>query len=239
MPTPRLSTATLPPAYQDVLYEARVTTNTPAMVRFEITAGALPEGLTLNPDTGGIIGTPVRSQKARFTITARNAAGLPDAHTEYEITVRDRLLDPIPHLGLTAPDQSTALGVATTAVSTFINGEQRPVHDVRLTLTAPAGWQVQAASPTVFDEVDVGESVTTSWKVTPADAAEGDYTLAAKANYRGAGGPGAVEATAQVTIKLPNLSLGKPASQSSVAYDGLPSYGRWSGTAVGTGATVR
>ncbi|GAA1360414.1 Ig domain-containing protein [Streptomyces beijiangensis] len=87
-PTPRLSTDPLPTAHQHGLYEAKMTTNTPATVRYEVTAGALPEGLALNKDTGGIIGTPKRPGRAEFTLTARSTGGLPDARAEYRITVR-------------------------------------------------------------------------------------------------------------------------------------------------------
>lgn len=88
VPTPRLNAGPLPAANMHELYEAKVTTNTPATVRFAVTAGALPEGLRLNPDTGGITGKPVRARESDVTITAYNAAGLPDAQADYEITVR-------------------------------------------------------------------------------------------------------------------------------------------------------
>ncbi|MEU2674851.1 Ig domain-containing protein [Streptomyces sp. NPDC007164] len=87
-PTPRLSSAPLPTATTHELYEAKVTTNTPATVRFEVTGGALPKGLRLNKDTGGITGKPARATKAAFTITAHSAAGLPDAQADYRITAR-------------------------------------------------------------------------------------------------------------------------------------------------------
>ncbi|MFI6600638.1 Ig domain-containing protein [Nonomuraea sp. NPDC050536] len=88
VPTPRLATTSLPQASLHRLYEAKVTTNTPATVRYEVTAGALPKGLTLNQDTGGIIGTPVRAERAAFTITARSTDGQPAAQAGYELTVR-------------------------------------------------------------------------------------------------------------------------------------------------------
>ncbi|MDJ1131393.1 Ig domain-containing protein [Streptomyces iconiensis] len=87
-PTPELSTAPLPPAHAHDLYETRVTTNTPATVRYEVISGALPEGLRLNKDTGGITGKPQRPTAARFTVLARHTDGLPDARANYTITVR-------------------------------------------------------------------------------------------------------------------------------------------------------
>ncbi|WP_406416799.1 Ig domain-containing protein [Streptomyces sp. NBC_00873] len=87
-PTPRLSTDTLPSATVNRLYEGKVTTNTPATIRYKVTAGALPDGLRLNPDTGGIVGTPAHATKADFTITAYSTDGLPAAKAQYKITVR-------------------------------------------------------------------------------------------------------------------------------------------------------
>lgn len=86
-PRPRLTTGELPEAPLGELYETKVATNTPATVRFEVTAGALPDGLTLNRDTGGITGTPGRMRTASFTVTAHQTDGLPVATERYRIRV--------------------------------------------------------------------------------------------------------------------------------------------------------
>ncbi|NEB77236.1 hypothetical protein G3I40_18720 [Streptomyces sp. SID14478] len=87
-PTPALSSTPLPPASAHRLYESRVTTNTPATIRYEVTRGALPAGLRLNKDTGGVTGTPAHAGSATFTITARSTSGLADAVRQYRLTVR-------------------------------------------------------------------------------------------------------------------------------------------------------
>ncbi|WP_419992737.1 Ig domain-containing protein [Streptomyces boninensis] len=87
VPTPALSDTALPTAHHGRLYAARVTTNTPATIRYEVTTGALPRGLRLNKDTGGITGTPAAPDTATFTITARSSAGLADASRKYRLTV--------------------------------------------------------------------------------------------------------------------------------------------------------
>ncbi|MFF3786872.1 Ig domain-containing protein [Streptomyces sp. NPDC001933] len=87
-PTPQLTTTTLPTGTAHRLYEGKVTTNTPATIRYEVTAGALPDGLRLNPDTGGIVGTPAHAAKSNVTITAYSTDGLPAATARYKITVR-------------------------------------------------------------------------------------------------------------------------------------------------------
>ncbi|MEB8339508.1 Ig domain-containing protein [Streptomyces endophyticus] len=87
VPTPALSGTALPAAHVRELYEARLTTNTPATVRYEVTTGALPQGLRLNRDTGGITGTPKRPGTSAFTVTAHSAEGQPDAEHAYRLTV--------------------------------------------------------------------------------------------------------------------------------------------------------
>ncbi|MEV4896040.1 Ig domain-containing protein [Nonomuraea sp. NPDC055795] len=88
VPAPALTTTALPAATRHRLYAARLTTNTPATIRYELTGGALPAGLSLNQDTGGIIGTPRHTGKATFTVTAHSTAGLAPAKATYELTVR-------------------------------------------------------------------------------------------------------------------------------------------------------
>ncbi|NUR90265.1 MAG: hypothetical protein HOY71_39830 [Nonomuraea sp.] len=88
VPEPALVTRELPAGTIHRLYEAKVATNTPATVRYEVTGGALPAGLALNQDTGGIVGTPRNAGTATFTITARSADGLPAASAGYRIQVR-------------------------------------------------------------------------------------------------------------------------------------------------------
>lgn len=62
-------------------------TNTPATTRYAVTSGTLPAGLVLNADTGGIVGTPVRTGAAPFTVTAYQSSGQPTARRDYVIEV--------------------------------------------------------------------------------------------------------------------------------------------------------
>ncbi|WP_413751914.1 Ig domain-containing protein [Streptomyces sp. R-74717] len=86
-PTPELDAGPLPAAAKGALYEATVKTNTPATTRYVVTSGALPAGLVLNADTGGIVGTPVTAGAARFTVTAYQSSGQPTAQRDYVIEV--------------------------------------------------------------------------------------------------------------------------------------------------------
>lgn len=54
---------------------------------FAVSAGALPTGLTLNPTTGVISGTPITTGFFSFTISARDANGCPGSTSALSITV--------------------------------------------------------------------------------------------------------------------------------------------------------
>ncbi|WP_175955342.1 Ig domain-containing protein [Burkholderia sp. BCC0405] len=86
-PTPQLGPAVLPVATRGALYAAKITTNTPATVRFTVTSGALPPGLQFNQDTGGMVGTPRNTGRYTFAVTATNDGGLADARAVYTIVV--------------------------------------------------------------------------------------------------------------------------------------------------------
>ncbi|MCX4537848.1 Ig domain-containing protein [Streptomyces sp. NBC_01669] len=88
-PTSKLDAGPLPAAAKGHLYEATVKTNTPATTRYAVTSGALPHGLVLNADTGGIVGTPTKAGTARFTVTAYQSSGQPRAQRDYEIDVAE------------------------------------------------------------------------------------------------------------------------------------------------------
>ncbi|MFI6583048.1 Ig domain-containing protein [Embleya sp. NPDC050493] len=84
-PTPGFITPEPPDARVGVLYAFKVTSSTPQTIRYEVTSGSLPRGLTLNKDTGGITGVPASPGIGKFTITARNGGGIPDARITYRV----------------------------------------------------------------------------------------------------------------------------------------------------------
>ncbi|MEV6583406.1 Ig domain-containing protein [Streptomyces sp. NPDC051582] len=87
VPTAAFTTTSLPALQTGSLYEARVQTNVPTTVRYAVTAGALPAGLKLNADTGGITGVPTATSAATFTITAYGAPGTADAQRSFTVAV--------------------------------------------------------------------------------------------------------------------------------------------------------
>ncbi|MGW2474364.1 NPCBM/NEW2 domain-containing protein [Streptomyces sp. NPDC001665] len=60
-----------------------------------------------------------------------------------------------------------------------------PALTVSAALTGPAGWRVEAASPTRTAALPTGRALATRWRVTaPAGAAPGGYDVALTAQYR-------------------------------------------------------
>ena len=70
-------TSSAPPASVPVstAYSFQVTASGTAPITFSITAGTLPTGLTLDPATGIISGTPTTLGSYSYTVTATNTAG--------------------------------------------------------------------------------------------------------------------------------------------------------------------
>ncbi|OIJ90431.1 Ig domain-containing protein [Streptomyces colonosanans] len=87
-PEPGFTTPTPPDARVGELYAFKTTSSTPQTIRYEVTSGALPAGLALNKDTGGVIGIPRKAGASRFTITARNDGAVPDASVSYTLKVK-------------------------------------------------------------------------------------------------------------------------------------------------------
>ncbi|ASQ99758.1 Ig domain-containing protein [Streptomyces sp. 11-1-2] len=89
-PEPGFTTPEPPDGRVGELYAFKVTSSTPGTIRYEVTSGKLPAGLSLNKDTGGITGVPASAGAKNFTITARNSGGVPDAAVRYRLNVATR-----------------------------------------------------------------------------------------------------------------------------------------------------
>lgn len=86
-PTITLSPAALPPGTVGAAYNQTITASGgTAPYTFLVTAGVLPNGLTLNPNTGVISGTPTTATNAEFNVTATDANGFTGSRA-YTITI--------------------------------------------------------------------------------------------------------------------------------------------------------
>jgi alpha-galactosidase len=78
-----------------------------------------------------------------------------------------------------------APGSANTVTTTFTNTGRVPAENLKVDLSAPSGWTVQATTATSAGSVPSGKALTTTWQVTPpADTPPGSYTLGASASYQ-------------------------------------------------------
>ncbi|MFU8852064.1 family 78 glycoside hydrolase catalytic domain [Micromonospora sp. SL1-18] len=95
------------------------------------------------------------------------------------------------------------VGEAGEVTTWFVNdaAEGQPLRDVKLSLDAPKDWTVTASSPSTFREVAAGETVRTTWSVTPAKP--GQATLRAGAAYidPAAGKEISVSRSAEVSVQ--------------------------------------
>ncbi len=103
---PSITTLSLPQATEDAEYNASLDVlGGIAPYTWEITVGALPDGLDLDSATGEITGTPTTAGEAGFTAEVTGAAGAADSK-EFAITVN------LPLVLITDSLSSQTLGVA-------------------------------------------------------------------------------------------------------------------------------
>ena len=89
--TPTITTTSpLPNGTVGTYYEQKLTSDGTEPIKWSISNGNLPAGLSLNKDTGEISGTPTAAGSNTFTITAENAYGIKTK--ELAITVDDALV---------------------------------------------------------------------------------------------------------------------------------------------------
>lgn len=82
---PTITPATLPNGTVGTAYTATLTATGDVPITWAVTTGALPAGLTLDPATGAITGTPTTAGTFTFAVTATNAGG--SATQEFTIVV--------------------------------------------------------------------------------------------------------------------------------------------------------
>ncbi|MGO4104943.1 beta-propeller fold lactonase family protein [Leifsonia sp. YAF41] len=114
---PAIVTATLPDGTVDAEYAANVETTGSPAPQVTITAGTLPPGLTLDPLTGDLTGTPTSTGTYMFTVTALSTvSGIVSTVTrEYTVTIADPTTAPTAPLNLAAELDGGAADLTWTA----------------------------------------------------------------------------------------------------------------------------
>lgn len=135
---PKITTTTLPNGTVDTAYSQTLTADGTAPIKWSVTGGSLPDGLSLNESTGEISGTPTAETAEKdftFTVTAENSAGSDDKKFTLTIGVA-------PVYSITAEPLKLDFGTltegytpASQTVTIINNGNQE------LTLTQPASTE--------------------------------------------------------------------------------------------------
>ena len=142
---PTIVAESLPDGMEGEAYSNRLTAKGTAPITWSIVSGVLPEGLSLNEDTGEISGTPAGEGTEVFTVMAVNDLG--EDIKELSITIAKA---PETEYAVTVRDDGHGTGSADPASATAGT-------EITLTATPNAGyhfkeWQVMSGDVTVRDD---------------------------------------------------------------------------------------
>lgn len=142
---PTIVAENLPDGMEGEAYSNRLTAKGTAPITWSIVSGILPEGLSLNEDTGEISGTPAGEGTEVFTVMAVNDLG--EDIKEFSITIAKA---PEMEYAVTVRDDGHGTGSADPASATAGT-------EITLTATPNAGyhfkeWQVMSGDVTVRDD---------------------------------------------------------------------------------------
>lgn len=142
---PTIVAESLPDGMEGEAYSNRLTAKGTAPITWSIVSGVLPEGLSLNEDTGEISGTPAGEGTEVFTVMAVNDLG--EDIKEFSITIAKA---PETEYAVTVRDDGHGTGSADPASATAGT-------EITLTATPNAGyhfkeWQVMSGDVTVRND---------------------------------------------------------------------------------------
>ena len=142
---PTIVAESLPDGMEGEAYSNRLTAKGTAPITWSIVSGVLPEGLSLNEDTGEISGTPAGEGTEVFTVMAVNDLG--EDIKEFSITIAKA---PEVEYAVTVRDDGHGTGSADPASATAGT-------EITLTATPNAGyhfkeWQIMSGDVTVRDD---------------------------------------------------------------------------------------
>jgi len=201
---PTIVAESLPDGMEGEAYSNRLTAKGTAPITWSIVSGVLPEGLSLNEDTGEISGTPAGEGTEVFTVMAVNDLG--EDVKEFSITIAKA---PETEYAVTVRDDGHGTGSADPASATAGT-------EITLTAKPNAGyhfkeWQVMSGDVTVRDDkftmpdsdVEVKAIFEKNAPPTPTE-----YTVTFDGND-GTPSVGSMTTTKQKLTSLPDASRSK------------------------------
>ena len=201
---PTIVAESLPDGMEGEAYSNRLTAKGTAPITWSIVSGVLPEGLSLNEDTGEISGTPAGEGTEVFTVMAVNDLG--EDIKELSITI---VKAPEAEYAVTVRDDGHGTGSADPASATAGT-------EITLTATPNAGyhfkeWQVMSGDVTVRDDKFTMPSDNVEIKAIfeeDAPPTPTEYTVTFDGND-GTPSVGSMTTTKQKLTSLPDASRSK------------------------------
>ena len=195
---PTIVAESLPDGMEGEAYSNRLTAKGTAPITWSIVSGVLPEGLSLNEDTGEISGTPVGEGTEVFTVMAVNDLG--EDIKEFSITIAKA---PETEYAVTVRDDGHGTGSADPASATAGT-------EITLTATPNAGyrfkeWQVMSGDVTVKNDKFTMPSGNVEIKAIfeeDAPPTPTEYTVTVKTDGNGTASASHAKAAAGTEITL-------------------------------------
>ena len=143
-----ITTDTLPDGKVGEAYSQILTATGTTPIKWSISGGALPKGLTLDENTGEISGTPAAEGTASFTVKAANSAGSDTKELRITIAAADPV-EPVPYLDADGEEQvCTEYTVLKSNTANSILDLENKWYEL------PAGWYVVEGDVIITPRVD-------------------------------------------------------------------------------------
>lgn len=202
---PRITTTGLPTGTRNYPYTFTLTaTGGTTPYTWSITRGALPAGLTLDPSTGTISGTPTATGTSSFDVFVTDSNGMtPEGAVTLSLTINAP-----PPLSITTT--SLPNGTQNTAYNTglLVNGGLSPYNWSLTTGTLPAGISLNNSTGAISGTPTASGTSNFTVQVTDATAQTATRALSITINPSGGGGSSPTITTTSLPDGTQNAAYG-------------------------------